>query len=162
MEPSLIRVESDEVTYNLHIMLRFELERGLIEGDVDVDDLPGLWREKMDEYLGVVPETDANGVLQDVHWSLGAIGYFPTYALGNLISVQLWNEIRSDVPNLDAQIAAGSFDELLGWLRTHVHQHGRKLTAPELLDRITGTSIQAEPWLDYVRSKFGAVYDVEL
>ena len=162
VEPSLIRVESDEVTYNLHIMLRFELERGLIEGDVDVDDLPGLWREKMDEYLGVVPETDANGVLQDVHWSLGAIGYFPTYALGNLISVQLWNEIRSDVPNLDAQIAAGSFDELLGWLRTHVHRHGRKLTAPELLDRITGTSIQAEPWLDYVRSKFGAVYDVEL
>ena len=160
VEPSLIRVESDEVTYNLHIMLRFELERGLVSGTLDVNDLPDLWREKMDEYLGVVPDTDADGVLQDVHWSLGAIGYFPTYALGNLMSVQLMNQIRRDLPDLDDKISSGNFGPLLDWLRTHVHQHGRKLTATEILDRATGEGLDAEPWLIYVREKFGELYDL--
>jgi len=162
VEPSLIRVESDEVTYNLHIMLRFELERGLVQGTVAVDDLPGLWRDKMDEYLGVIPETDADGVLQDVHWSMGAIGYFPTYALGNLMSVQLFDQLRTDLPDLDAQIAAADFDALLGWLHEHIHQHGRMVQAPDLLERVTGDGLTAAPWLRYVRDKYSALYDVSL
>ena len=160
VEPSLIRVEADEVTYNLHIMLRFELERGLINQDIDVDALPELWRAKMEDYLGVGPDTDPDGVLQDVHWSLGAIGYFPTYALGNLMSVQLMEQIREDHPDLDDDLATGRFGPLLDWLRAHVHQHGRKITAPDLLQRITGDELSAEPWLTYVRSKFGSVYDL--
>ena len=160
VEPSLIRVEADEVTYNLHIMLRFELERGLVSGALNVNDLPELWREKMADYLGVVPDTDADGVLQDVHWSLGAIGYFPTYALGNLMSVQIMNQIRHDLPDLDNDISSGTFAPLLDWLRTHIHQYGRKLTATEILDQATGQSLDAEPWLVYVREKFGDLYDL--
>ncbi len=162
VEPSLIRVEADEVTYNLHVMLRFELERGLIRGDIAVDDLPALWNEKMDEYLGVVPETDANGVLQDVHWSLGALGYFPTYALGNLMSAQIWTAMQDDLPDVQTHIAHGQFDAVLDWLRTAIHRHGRKLEAPDLLQRVTGQSLSAAPWLDYVRNKFGPLYDRSL
>jgi carboxypeptidase Taq len=158
VEPSLIRVEADEVTYNLHVMLRFELERGLITEDLQVEDLPALWNDRMDDYLGVVPDTDANGVLQDVHWSLGAIGYFPTYALGNLMSVPIFNAAQEALPDLDAQIEQGSFAPLLDWLRTHVHQHGRKLEAPDLLERVTGDTLRAGPWLDYIRTKYGAIY----
>ncbi len=162
VEPSLIRVESDEVTYNLHIMLRFELERGLVQGTVSVDALPDHWREKMDEYLGVQPNSDAEGVLQDVHWSMGAIGYFPTYALGNLMSVQLFNQIRDDLPNLDTQIASGTFAPLLGWLREHIHRPGRMVQAPDLLKRVTGTTLDAAPWLRYIRDKYSALYGVSL
>jgi carboxypeptidase Taq len=151
-------VEADEVTYNLHVMLRFELERGLITEDLQVEDLPALWNDRMDDYLGVVPDTDANGVLQDVHWSLGAIGYFPTYALGNLMSVPIFNAAQEALPDLDAQIEQGSFAPLLDWLRTHVHQHGRKLEAPDLLERVTGDTLRAGPWLDYIRTKYGAIY----
>ncbi len=159
VEPSLIRVEADEVTYNLHIMLRFELERALIEGDLAVADLPGAWNETMEDYLGLRPDTDADGVLQDVHWALGAIGYFPTYALGNLMSVQIFDRCRDDIPALGAQIAEGQFEPLLTWLRTHLHQHGRKFEAPELLHRITGSALGADAWLDYIRTKYGALYD---
>jgi carboxypeptidase Taq len=141
-------------------MLRFEIERGLIRGTTDVEALPELWRERMDEYLGVVPETDAEGVLQDVHWSLGAFGYFPTYALGNLMSVPIFEAAREELGDLEALIADGRFEPLLEWLREHVHRHGRKLKAPELLERVTGEGLQAGPWLDYVRTKFGALYDL--
>jgi len=158
VEPSLIRVEADEVTYNLHVMLRFELERGLIEGTVAVNDLPTLWNEAMDDTLGVVPDTDADGVLQDVHWSMGSFGYFPTYTLGTLAAAQLMNAIEDDVPDLDDRVANGHFDALLDWLRTHVHRHGRKLEGPELLERATGTDLSAEPWLHYAEDKFGALY----
>ncbi len=160
VEPSLIRVEADEVTYHLHVMLRFKLERGLIDGSVSVNDLPERWNAAMDDYLGVVPETDANGVLQDVHWSQGAIGYFPTYTLGTLTAAQLVETIQEDLPDLPEQIAGGDFAPLLDWLRTHVHRHGRILDAPDLLDRTTSDSLSAEPWLRYVRDKFGAIYDV--
>ena len=158
VEPSLIRVEADEVTYNLHVMLRFELEKAMVEGRVLVADLPELWNEKMEEYLGLRPETDADGVLQDIHWSLGAIGYFPTYSLGNLMSAQLFDQAKQDLPGLDAQIATGQFAELLGWLRTNIHQYGRKLQALEILERVTGTGLDAEPWLAYIRQKYGAIY----
>ncbi len=160
VEPSLIRVEADEVTYNLHVMLRFELERGLISGEVDVNELPARWNAAMDDYLGVVPDTDANGVLQDVHWSMGSFGYFPTYTLGTLTAAQLMEAAEHDLSNLHRRLAEGEFGPLLDWLRTHVHQHGRKLTAPQLLDRITGNELSAEAWLRYAREKFGALYDL--
>ena len=158
VEPSLIRVEADEVTYGLHIMLRFELERGLIDGSVAVNDLPALWNDRMDTDLGVVPDTDANGVLQDIHWALGAFGYFPTYALGSLMSAQLMDAIRDAHPDVEAQFADGQFGPLLDWLRTHVHQHGRRFDAPELLERATGAPLTPKPWLNYAREKFGTLY----
>ena len=160
VEPSLIRVEADEVTYNLHVMLRFELERGLIDGTVAVDELPARWDAAMDDYLGVVPDTDADGVLQDVHWSMGSFGYFPTYTLGTLTAAQLMDTVREEIPDLDARLAEGDFDPLLDWLRAQVHRHGRKCTAPQLLERITGRALSATPWLQYARDKFGALYDL--
>ena len=160
VEPSLIRVEADEVTYNLHIMLRFELERALLDGELAVEDLPAEWNERSEAYLGLRPGSDAEGALQDIHWSFGAIGYFPTYALGNLISTQLWQAAKADLGDLDEQIAQGSFGELRGWLRDKIHRHGRKLTATELLQRATGEGLRADSWLAYVRSKFGEIYDL--
>ena len=159
VEPSVIRVEADEVTYNLHIMLRFELENAMVERRVDVEDLPELWNTKMSEYLGLRPETDADGVLQDIHWSLGAIGYFPTYALGNLMSVQIFDAAHEALPDLDAQIRGGQFADLHAWLREHIYRHGRKLQAPELLERVTGSGPSSEPWLAYIRRKYGELYD---
>ena len=158
VEPSLIRVEADEVTYHLHVMLRFELERGLIGGSVSVNELPERWNAAMDEYLGVVPETDADGVLQDVHWSQGAFGYFPNYTLGTLTAAQFMETIRDDIADVEAHIANGRFEPLLDWLRTHIHRHGRKLTAPDLLTRATGAELSAAPWLRYAHDKFGALY----
>ncbi|WP_181149337.1 carboxypeptidase M32 [Salinibacter sp. 10B] len=160
VEPSLIRVEADEVTYNLHVMLRFELERGLISGTVDVNDLPDRWNAAMDDYLGITPDTDANGVLQDVHWSMASFGYFPTYTLGTLMAAQLMEAVERDLTHLQQRLADGEMGPLLDWLRTHVHQHGRKVTAPELLDRMTGDELSAEAWLRYAREKFGALYDL--
>lgn len=156
--PSLIRVEADEVTYNLHIMLRFELEKDMIEGRVSVDDLPDLWNTRMEQYLGLRPDTNADGVLQDIHWSLGALGYFPTYALGNLMSAQLFDQAHDDLPDLDNQIAAGQFEPLLHWLRTHIHQHGRRVEALDLLRQVTGEGLSAVPWLNYIREKYSAIY----
>ncbi len=160
VRPSLIRVEADEVTYNLHIMLRFELETAMVEGRVGVAELPELWNAKMEEYLGLRPATDAQGVLQDVHWSIGSLGYFPTYTLGNLMSTQLFDQARRDVPGLEDQIAAGRFADLLAWLRTHVHRYGRKLTATEILQHVTGEGLSAESWLAYIRRKYGALYGI--
>ncbi|WP_263785672.1 carboxypeptidase M32 [Salinibacter grassmerensis] len=158
VEPSLIRVEADEVTYHLHVMLRFELERGLIDGALSVNDLPSRWNEAMDASLGVVPDTDTNGVLQDVHWSQGAFGYFPTYTLGTLTAAQLMDTIEDDLPGLPAHIADGDFAPLLDWLRARVHRHGRKLTAPGILERATGDNLSADPWLEYAHEKFGGLY----
>lgn len=160
VEPSLIRVEADEVTYNLHVMLRFELERRLIEGTLSINELPTRWNEAMDDYLGVVPETDAKGVLQDIHWSQGAFGYFPTYTLGTLSGAQLMEQIEDDIPDITTRLERGSFDRLLDWLRTHIHQHGRKLEAPDLLERATGAPLSSTSWLRYAQSKFGALYDL--
>lgn len=158
VEPSLIRVEADEATYNLHIMLRLELEIALIEGTVAVKDLPQVWNVKMQEYLGVTPPNDADGVLQDVHWSNGYLGYFATYALGNLVSAQLWEAIHRDIPDLDDQIRAGRFDALLSWLREKIHRHGRKYEPQELVERVTGSRIDAAPYLRYLNAKFGPIY----
>ncbi|WP_420456753.1 carboxypeptidase M32 [Rubrivirga sp.] len=160
VEPSLIRVEADELTYHLHVLLRFELERALLSGDLPVADLPGAWRDGMRDLLGVAPNTDADGCLQDVHWSLGAVGYFPTYTLGTLMSVQLWNAADRDLGGLDALLAAGEFGPLLGWLREHVHRWGRAKTADEVLRDATGSGLDAAPWLAYAEAKVKRLYDL--
>ena len=158
VEPSLIRVEADEATYNMHIMLRLELEIAMIEGSVAIKDLPELWNTKFQEYLGITPSNDAEGVLQDIHWSFGGLGYFSTYALGNLISVQLWEKINEDIPDLDEQIRQGKFEALLGWLRTNVHVYGRKYEPQELVQKVTGSKITPEPYLRYLEGKYSEIY----
>jgi carboxypeptidase Taq len=158
VEPSLIRVNADEATYNLHIMLRLELEIGMVEGTVAVKDLPELWNAKMEEYLGVTPPDDAKGVLQDIHWSHSLIGYFSTYALGNLISVQLWEKINRDIRDLEDQIRKGSFRELLAWLRKNIHWYGHKYDPQELVERVTGSRISPEPYVRYLTKKYGDIY----
>ena len=160
VEPSLIRVEADEATYNLHIMLRLDLEIALLEGKVEIKDLPYVWDSLMDEYLGVHPESDRNGVLQDIHWASGMIGYFSAYALGNIISVQLWEKMLLDMPDLDYQFERGEFSTLLGWLRENVHQHGAKYEPQELVKRITGSYIDPAPYLRYLQKKFGEIYGI--
>ena len=160
VSPSLIRVEADEATYNMHIMLRLEIEIGLIEGSMSVADLPEIWNSKMSEYLGINPSNDAEGVLQDIHWSMGAIGYFSTYALGNLISVQLWECIKRDIPTLNSQIESGNFEELLSWLRKNVHIHGAKFEPQVLIEKITGSKITPEPYINYLTEKYSRIYEL--
>jgi carboxypeptidase Taq len=160
VQPSFIRVEADEATYNLHIMLRLEIEMALIEDKLAVKDLPEVWNAKIHEYLGVTPPNDAQGVLQDIHWSWGLFGYFSTYALGNLISAQLWEKINRDIPDLDDQFRQGRFDALLGWLRTNIHVHGRKFMPQELVQRVVGSKIDAAPYMRYLRRKYGEIYNL--
>jgi carboxypeptidase Taq len=160
VEPSLIRVEADEATYNLHIMLRLELEIALMEGSLAVKDLPEAWNTRMEEYLGIIPPDDKDGVLQDVHWSGGMIGYFSTYALGNLVSVQLWERINEDIPDLTDQIRQGAFEALLDWLRENIHRHGAKSEPPELVQRIIGSKIDPAPYVNYLETKFGEIYEL--
>jgi len=157
-EPGLIRVEADETTYSLHIILRFELERRLIEGTLAPRDLPEAWNAGMRELLGVEVPDDAHGVLQDVHWSAGSFGYFPTYALGNVISLQLWAAVREAIPDVEEQMAAGELHELSAWLRDNLYALGRKLTPKETIERLTGTAgIDPGPYLAYLRDKLAAL-----
>lgn len=158
VRPSLIRVNADEATYNLHIMLRLELEIGMVEGTVAIKDLPEIWNAKFREYLGITPANHAKGVLQDIHWSIGYIGYFSTYALGNLISAQLWERINQNIPNLDDQIRKGNFDELLVWLRKNIHQHGQKYEPQKLIEMVTGSKITPEPYVRYLAQKYSEIY----
>lgn len=158
VDPSLIRVEADEATYNLHVMLRLEIEIDLMDGSLEVRHLPEAWNARMRDYLGLTPPDDAQGVLQDVHWSNGYIGYFPTYALGNLISLQLWETLRADIPDLDEQIRRGDFSKLLGWLREKIHRHGRKFKPQELVERVTGSKIDPAPYMRYLNGKYSQVY----
>ena len=160
VEPSFIRVEADEATYNLHVMLRFEIELALLEGKLNAAELPDFWNTKMEEYLGLTPPDDAQGVLQDVHWSEGLLGYFPTYALGNLVASQLWEKIEADIPDVTQKIESARFDALLSWLRENVHQFGAKFEPMELLERATGSGLSAEPYLRYLRTKFGEIYGI--
>jgi carboxypeptidase Taq len=153
-EPGLIRVDADETTYSLHIILRFELEQEMIEGTVALEDLPDIWNARMTEFLGVDVPDDGRGVLQDVHWSGGGIGYFPTYALGNVISLQIWAKVLAALPDLDAQMAAGELGPLSEWLRDNLYALGRKLTPKETLERLTGSDvIDPQPYLAYLREK---------
>ncbi len=161
VEPSLIRVEADEVTYNLHIILRFELEQALVAGEIAAGDLPEIWNAKMREYLGVTPPSDTDGVMQDIHWSGGMIGYFPSYTIGNVASVQLFEAARRAHPDLPDRIRRGEFATLLGWLREHVHAHGRKFFPRDLLERATGAPLTPDPYLEYLQTKFGELYGIE-
>jgi len=158
VEPSLIRVEADEATYNLHIILRFELEQELIADAFPLEQLPEEWNRRMHEYLGIEVPNDTLGVLQDVHWSSGSFGYFSTYALGNLISAQIWERLSADLPDVDASIEAGDFAPLRDWLREHLHRHGRKFTPSETLERVVGTpTIDPAPYVRYLEAKLSAL-----
>jgi carboxypeptidase Taq len=157
VHPSLIRVEADEVTYCLHIMLRFELEIALFDGDLSTKDAPEAWNNAVREYVGITPPTDTEGILQDVHWT-GRFGGFQGYALGNIIAAQLWDAIRLAIPDLDDRLRSGEFATLLSWLRTNVHRHGRKFDPADLVRRATGAPLSTEPYLRYLRGKFGEIY----
>jgi carboxypeptidase Taq len=158
VEPSLIRVEADEATYNLHIMLRLEMEIALMEGSMEAKDAPEAWNEKFKDYLGIIPPDDAQGVLQDVHWSFGGFGYFPTYALGNLVSVQLWEKMESEIGNPEELVLNATFEPILVWLRENVHVHGAKYEPQELVQKVTGSKISPEPFIRYLETKFGGIY----
>lgn len=159
--PSLIRVEADEVTYNLHILLRFEMETALLSGQLSVSEAPAAWNAKMEEYFGLTPPDDASGILQDVHWSAGLIGYFPTYTLGNILSVQLFNKANADSGGqIASQMNAGEFAPLLAWLRENVHQWGQKYLPKDLIVRAVGTPLDPAPYLAYLQEKFGGVYGI--
>jgi carboxypeptidase Taq len=155
VQPSLIRIRADEVTYGMHVILRFELEQDIVNGTVELSDLPRIWNERMFDYLGIEVPDDANGVLQDVHWSAGLIGYFSTYLLGTVMSVQLWEKIGDDVPGLDDQIERGEFGALRDWLGENVHAPGRKYPPQETLRRAVGSTIDAKPYLAYLKRKYG-------
>lgn len=158
VQPSLIRIQADEASYNLHIMLRLELEIALMEGKLETRDLPEAWNSRMQSYLGLMPPSDLEGVLQDVHWSSGLIGYFPSYALGNLVGAQLWEVIRREIPDLDDQFRGGEFQVLLSWLRKNIHQHGRKFEPQELMVRVTGSKIDPAPYVRYLTEKINGIY----
>jgi carboxypeptidase Taq len=163
VEPSLIRVEADETTYNLHIILRFELEQDLLAESFPLEQLPEEWNRRMWEYLRVEVPDDTHGVLQDVHWSAGGLGYFPTYALGNLISAQLWERLSADLPDLPEAFEQGEFGALREWLRENLHRHGRKFTPSETLERAAGFGrIDPEPYVRYLRLKIGDIYGLRL
>ena len=160
VEASMIRVEADEVTYNLHILLRFELEQAMVSGEISVADLPGLWNERMESYLGIRPANDAEGVLQDIHWSGGLMGYFPTYTLGNLYAAQFFVQAREDLGDLDEQFDRGDTATLLRWLRENIHSQGRRLTATELVTQVTGRPLGIDDLMNYLEGKFGELYDL--
>jgi carboxypeptidase Taq len=154
VKPGLIRIQADEVTYGMHVMLRFELEQDIVEGRVALGDLPQRWNEKMWEYLGVEVPDDGHGVLQDVHWSGGSIGYFSTYLIGTVASVQIWQAAGRDLPELEDEVGRGEFTPLREWLGEHIHALGRKFSPQETLRRATGSSLSAQPYLDYLRSTY--------
>ena len=158
VEPTFIRVESDEVHYNLHIILRFELEKRLLSGDLAVADLPEAWGALSEELFGRRPVDDREGVLQDVHWSGGMFGYFPSYCLGNMIAAQNWATVQRDIPGLEDDFAQGDFSKLLGWLRQNVHSQGRRYPALELVERVTGEALSPRRLLEYLESRYGALY----
>ncbi len=155
---NLIRVEADELTYHMHIVLRFEIERDLISGDLEVEEVPTVWNDKMEEYLGVRPETDAEGCLQDIHWSHGNFGYFPTYSMGSVLAAQLFAQAEADIDGLDDQIRNGEFDDLAQWLEDNIHAHGQRFETDDLVRKATGESYSAEYFLEYVEDKFGDLY----
>ena len=160
VEPSLIRVEADEATYNLHIMIRYEVEKLLINGELEVDDLPDAWDDMYERYLGVRSPTRREGVLQDIHWSMGAFGYFPTYTLGNLYSAQLLAAARSDLPDLDEQVRGGEFVPLLEWMRARVHARGSILEPADLIAEATGEPPKPDAFVSYLSEKIGALYNL--
>lgn len=158
--PSFIRVEADEVTYNLHIILRYEMENELLEQKLSVNDAPAAWNNKLQRYLGITPASNRDGILQDVHWSGGGIGYFPTYTLGNILAAQLFATARRTLTDLDGQIERADFAPLFNWLKTNVHQHGGKYPPRDLVKRVTGSTLTVEPYAQYLKTKFSEIYGI--
>ena len=156
--PSLIRIEADEMTYALHIMVRYEIEKGLINGEIEVKDLPRIWNEKMEDYLGITPENDAVGVLQDVHWSGGSFGYFPSYALGYIYAAQIKNAMMKDLPNFDQLLEEGNLLPIKEWLTENIHQYGKLKQPVEIIKDITGEGLNAEYLIRYLEEKYSEVY----
>ncbi|MBM3457018.1 MAG: carboxypeptidase M32, partial [Armatimonadetes bacterium] len=160
VSPSLIRVEADEVTYNLHILLRYQLETRLLDGSLSVADAPEAWNARMEELIGAAPPTNREGILQDVHWSIGILGYFPTYMLGTVLAAQLYEAALRAIPNLPEEVERGNTRPLLDWLREHVHRHGRSLFPNELVLQATGELPGTAAYFRYLRAKFGGLYGV--
>jgi carboxypeptidase Taq len=158
--PSYIRVEADEATYNLHIMLRFQIERALLAGDLEARDVPGVWNRTFNEYLGIDVPDDRRGCLQDVHWSFGLIGYFPTYTLGNLYAAQFWETIRGQISDLEQQIKRGEFGALKSWLNQNIHAHGKRYRAADLCKMVTGKPLSADPLMRHLEGKLRPIYGV--
>ncbi|MBN1646782.1 MAG: carboxypeptidase M32 [Spirochaetales bacterium] len=160
VEPSCIRVEADEVTYNLHIVLRFQIEKDLVAGKISVEELPGIWNAKMVEFLGLTPQNDAEGVLQDIHWAFGGFGYFPTYALGNLYGAQFSAGMEQDIPDLAAAVSAGKLTDILNWLRRNIHRFGCMYPAEDLCRRVTGKALDPQVFIDYLTFKYRKIYAI--
>lgn len=161
IQPSFIRVEADEITYNLHIILRYELEKDLINGVITVADLPRLWNEKMETYLGIKPDQDSQGVLQDVHWSDGLFGYFPTYSLGNIYAAQFTKKLREGIPNYEELIEKGNFKPILDWLKENIHRHGAMMQPEALLEKVTGEGINPQYFIEYIEEKYADIYQLD-
>ena len=160
VEATFVRVTADEVTYNLHILIRFELERALMSGDLPPADLPAAWNEKYRHYLGITPTNDADGCLQDGHWSAGLIGYFPTYTLGNLYAAQLFAKAREEVSDLDEGFGRGDFSGLLDWLRDRIHRQGGRYSAVRLIERVTSLPLDHRPLVEALWRKYGELYEI--
>lgn len=160
-KPSLIRIEADELTYPLHIMIRYELEKALFNGELEVKDLPKVWNEKYKEYLGIVPENDAMGVLQDVHWSDGSFGYFPSYALGYMYAAQIKQSMLKDLPEFDALLESGNMEPIRKWLNDHVHKYGKTKKPLEILEETTGEGLNVQYLIQYLESKYKKVYKIQ-
>ena len=161
VRPSLIRVEADEVTYNLHIIIRFELEQAMIAGDLVAADLPTAWNEKYQHYLGITPPDDADGVMQDIHWSAGLIGYFPTYSLGNLYAAQFFAAATAELEEVDGMVEQGHFEPLQEWMGHHIHHHGQCFSAAELVEQATGKPLSHQPLMDYLTNKLHPLYGLD-
>ena len=160
VNPSLIRVEADELTYNLHTLVRFEIECAVLTDELKVNDMPEAWNAKYEQYLGIRPTTDSEGCLQDVHWSMGSIGYFPTYSMGNILSYQIWNALEKDVPNTQELIEKGEFEPILGWLQKKIYSQGRKFTPKQLILNATGEPMNAKYYLDGLGAKYRELYGI--
>lgn len=161
VQPSLIRVEADELTYNLHILIRFEIESAILKGDLAVADLPAAWNAKYESYLGITPDSDSNGCLQDVHWSMGSIGYFPTYSMGNLLGYQIWNRLLTDLPTAEEEISQGHFSSVLGWLTDNIYRVGKMYTPRELVQRVTGKPMDPTDYLAGLDAKYRELYGLK-
>lgn len=160
VRPSMIRVEADEVTYNLHVVVRYEIEQAIFSGEAAIDDLPGLWNRKMKDYLGIAPKNDAEGILQDIHWAMGSFGYFPTYLLGNLYAAQWMSAMRRGVRDLDGRVAKGDLLAIKKWLNENIHCHGRRYSTSELARRVSGEDLNPKFFEQYLKEKFGPLYEV--
>jgi len=162
VKPSLIRTSADELTYHFHVLIRYEIEKELIGGTIEVKDLPEIWNAKYKEYLNIDVPSDTEGVLQDIHWSHGSFGYFPTYSIGSFYATQFFEQAKKDIPNLEQQIESGDFKALLNWLRTNIHQHGRLFAASELCERVTGEKLNFKYFMDYAKDKYSKIYNLTL